>query len=100
MWNNRHLIWIFYRPILVINLMFSLGAMRLLFLAGWGFILIVLSIKLSGYLAVAGYQYLMSQNVFYYYRNAGISMRTLYLQTFTLDFFIFIPMLIFYYIVS
>ncbi|OCX51460.1 hypothetical protein BEL04_15650 [Mucilaginibacter sp. PPCGB 2223] len=98
MWNNRHLIRIFYKPIFIISILFSCGSVRLVQLAGWSFLLMALLLKISGYGLIMGYQYLMSQKTFYYYRNAGVSMRMMYLQTYTFDFAIYTIMLILLYL--
>lgn len=100
MWINRHLTLIFYKPLFIPNLAFSLIALRFLANNGWGTIFVSIIIKLVGYAAVLGYQYYFSPKVYFYYRNAGMPLRKVYGYTFCFDFMIYSLMMIIYYLAS
>lgn len=100
MWTHRRLILIFYRPLLIANLAFSAIALFFLHVWGWHFILNTLFIKAFGYAVLAGYQSILYKNVYFYYRNAGVSIRKMYGYTFGYDFLLFILFVIIYFLLK
>ncbi|MEO6521459.1 MAG: hypothetical protein ABIN91_07275 [Mucilaginibacter sp.] len=106
MWTNRRLILIFYKPLFILNIALSLFSVYFISTNGWhanmGFNNVVVTslLKLAGYAVSAGYQYTMLQNVYFYYRNAGVSVLKLYLQVLVIDFGIYTLLLLFYNLLS
>ncbi|MEO6151056.1 MAG: hypothetical protein ABIP28_12890 [Mucilaginibacter sp.] len=90
----RALIFIFYKPLLTINLIFTGCALSVILKSGITFIDIAVSLKLFGYLVCIGYQHFLSPKVYFYYRNAGYGARQMYAYTFTVDFILFLLLLI------
>ncbi|WP_158826097.1 hypothetical protein [Mucilaginibacter lacusdianchii] len=83
----------FYRPFWWYHLLFTIIGVYAITIYGLVFLLITILFKLSGYASALGYQYYFNSNVYYYYRNAGYSVRRMYLYAFGFDFLIFIILL-------
>lgn len=82
----------FYRPVFFVNLIFSLCAIFVLLKHGIIAMPIVLILKLFGYLLCVSYQYFLAAKTYFYYRNAGLSARQMYLYIFTFDTLLFIAL--------
>jgi hypothetical protein len=107
MWINRRLILIFYKPLFSLNIGLSLFSVYFISDNGWhstnigiNNIAVTTLLKLAGYAASVGYQYTMSQNVYFYYRNVGVSIRKIYIQVLAMDFMIYALMLALYNLIS
>jgi len=100
MWSNRHLIAIFYRPLFIANLVFNGISLLFIHIFGWQLALNTLFIKGAGYTILIGYQYTLYNHTYFYYRNAGVTVRKMYLQVFSLDFLLFMLMTAVYYFSS
>jgi hypothetical protein len=107
MWINCRLIFIFYKPLFSLNIGLSLFSVYFISQNGWhstnigiNNLVVTTALKFAGYIASVGYQYFMRKNIFFYYHNAGVSMRTMYIQVLTLDFLIYALMLTFYNLIS
>nr|MBB6136750.1 hypothetical protein [Mucilaginibacter sp. X5P1] len=93
--NTRTIVLQFYRPLFAINLVFSL---YLIYESseidyGQGVFL-----KLFSYLFLFGYQYFSKSNTYFYYRNAGYSMKRLYAYVAILDLAIYSLLYSFFYL--
>jgi hypothetical protein len=88
------LVFLYYRLLLVNNLLFSfmIGIVFYLFIAKSYLFLFVLA-KLIGFAGATGHYYYMQADSFYYYRNAGISIRRLYAYSLLIDIVIFVLLL-------
>jgi len=80
----------FYRPLLLWNLLFSCAGFAFVNIYGAAETVNSLFIKGIGYLSSVGFQYYFSANKFYYYRNAGYSLRKLYPLVFALDLIVYL----------
>jgi hypothetical protein len=98
MWQHRKLILIFYKPLFIGNLVFDGLAIFFLRVTGWHLAVNVLFIKAVGYALLMGYQYTLYNQVYFYYRNAGVSVRKMYGYVFGLDFCLFLFMLMGYFL--
>lgn len=80
----------FNRPFWVYHLIFT--ALGLFIIMGGGAIVLVLAIplKLVGYAGAAGYQTYFSPREYFYYRNAGVAIRKLYIYSFMADMLLFL----------
>lgn len=85
MQNFCKILLLFYRPLLVWNLLFSVTGFSGILLYGAGFTGVFFIIKLLGYTSSVWFQYYFSNKTFYYYRNAGYTVRSLYLYVFLVD---------------
>src|ERR1700712_2265636 len=97
---NYRLIFIFYQPLFILNIALTLFSVYFISANGWhnqnigiNNTVVTTLLKLTGYAASLGYQYTMRKQAYFYYRNAGVSIRTMYAQVFMLDFLIYIVML-------
>lgn len=107
MWINLRLLLIFYKPLFILNITLSLFSVYFISGNGWhaanigiNNIVVTTFLKLMGYAASVGYQYTMRQNVYFYYRNAGVSIRKIYIQVLVIDFVIYSLMLVLYNLIS
>lgn len=80
------LLYQFYRPLFLWNLLLSGAGITFLFIYGTGYLLVSFSFKYLGYASAVALQYMFSANEYYYYRNAGYAVRRLYVYTFLIDF--------------
>ncbi len=79
----------FYKPVMLWNVLFSIGAIYFLIVNGPDYTLGSFFIKALGYAATVGYQRYYSPKSYLQYRNTGYTIRKLYSYTFALDFAIF-----------
>lgn len=86
----KTLVFHFYRPVIFMNLLFTLGSLYQGVLFGAASLPIAIAIKLFGYFVTVSYQYFFEPKSYFYFRNAGYSARQMYAYTFTLDFLIYI----------
>ena len=86
MQNLRVLLYQFYRPLFLWNFLLSCAGIAFLFIYGTEFLLVSFSFKYVGYASAVALQYMFSANEYYYYRNAGYTVRRLYAYTFVVDF--------------
>lgn len=88
------LVFLYYRLLLVNNLLFSfmIGIVFYLFVDKFYLFLFVLA-KFIGFAGATGHYYYMQADSYYYYRNAGISIRRLYTYSLLIDIVIFILLL-------
>jgi hypothetical protein len=82
----RLLLWQFYKPLLITNLIATLCALYAIFQDGLQVLFIAVVFKLIGYITGTGYQYLTAAQLYYFYRNIGYSMRKLYTISYIIDF--------------
>lgn len=94
------LVWYFYKPLLLVNLIFSAVALWDLYLVGASFILLSFFIKIIGYAATAAYQHYFNSKPYLYYLNAGYSIKKMYAYTFSADFTIYLFMVACFYLVT
>lgn len=99
MQNFRTLLYQFYRPLFLWNFIFSCSGIVFLFFNGINFVLMSFFIKLVGYASSVGVQYYFSANQYYYYRNAGYTLRKLYSYAFLADMVIYLIMVYLYSII-
>jgi len=92
MQSFRVLLYQLYRPLFLWNLLFSFAATYFVLINGITFLLMSSFIKLTGYGSSVGFQYFFSAQEYYYYRNAGHSMRKMYTHAFMVDFVIYLVM--------
>lgn len=95
---NRLIILIrqFYRPLWLFNIAFTVIGLLFIMKYGLGTISNSLLIKLAGYFASALYQFYMANKSYYYFRNAGYSVRRMYAYVFSIDFAIYIILILLY----
>jgi len=76
----------YYRLLLFNNIIFSLmiGTLLIMFAGNYIIVLLILT-KLIAYFSAKGHHYYMHADSFYYYRNAGISIRRLYTYSLVID---------------
>ena len=98
--NIRVLVWHFYKPLLVCNLVFSLVSIRSIVKIGFWFLGFTVFIKMVGYLVTILYKYYFSYKTNIYYLNAGYSIKKMYGYTFSLDFTIYLLMITCFYLVK
>ena len=55
-----------------------------------------LLLKVMGYTSALGYQYFTSVKTYFYFRNAGYSIRRMYIYTFLFDLLIYVLLIILY----
>jgi hypothetical protein len=94
------IVWYFYRPLLLVNIIFSAVALWDLYLVGVWFILLSFFIKIIGYAATAAYQHYFNSKPYLYYLNAGYSIKKMYTYTFSIDFAIYLAMVACLYLVT
>ena len=86
----RSLLWHFYKPLLITNLIAPLCALYAIYQDGLSVLLIAVLFKVIGYIIGTGYQYLSATQQYYFYRNAGYAMRKLYVICYIIDFIVFL----------
>lgn len=86
----KTLVFHFYKPIIFLNLLFTLGSLYQGVVFGLAAMPIAILIKLFGYFVTVSYQYFFEPKSYFYFRNAGYSARQMYTYTFALDFLIYI----------
>jgi hypothetical protein len=94
------LIFHFYKPIISISLLFTALGLFNFFKMGIEYLNVPLFIKLFGYAITAGYQYFFSAKSFFYFRNAGYSIRRMYVYVFSLDLSFYLLLMIVTYLVT
>ncbi len=97
---TRTLVWHFYKPLLVLNLVFSLLCLLNLYYVGVSFIGLTIFIKLVGYAGTIAYKHYFSFKTNIYYNNAGYSLKTMYKYVFGLDMAIYLLMVISFYLIQ
>jgi hypothetical protein len=86
----------FYRPILLWNWIFSICGVIFLIKNGFSAIGMSFLIKFTGYGSSLGYQYFMANKSYFYFRNAGYSVRRMYAYVFSVDILIYIVLIVLY----
>lgn len=86
----------FYKPLLLFNIAFTVIGLVFIVQNGPGVFSNSLLIKVFGYLASALYQFYMSNKSYYYFRNAGYSIRRMYAYTFSIDFALYVALILIY----
>ena len=94
------LLWYFYKPLFVLNVIFTLSALYIVVKYGLPAFAVAVSFKLISYTAGTTYQSLKADNAYYYFRNVGRSVRRLYLYSYLFDFVVFLLMVSFYIVIS
>lgn len=97
MQNLRLLLFQFYKPLLVLNLLFTGAAFMDIYINGIGQLGGSCFIKTAGYLTCIGFQYYFSNKTYFYFRNSGYTVRSLYFYTFLFDFLIYLIIIIIYF---
>ncbi len=100
MYPNRTLVWHFYKPLLVFNLVFSFLCLLNLYYVGVSFIVLTIFIKLVGYAGTIAYKHYFSFKTNIYYNNAGYSLKKMYGYAFGLDMAIYLLMIACLYIIQ
>jgi hypothetical protein len=98
--NIRVLIWHFYKPLLVCNMVFSLVCIYDLAKIGFWLFGFTVLIKIAGYLVTMLYKYYFSFKTNIYYMNAGYSLKKMYSYIFTFDFIIYLLMVACFYTIK
>jgi hypothetical protein len=80
----------FYKPFWWYHLLFSAIGLSIIAHKGAIAFLTTVFFKIAGYASAAAYQYYFNENVYYYYRNAGYTVRKLYICTTATDFLVFL----------
>jgi len=86
----------FYRPLLLWNMTFTILGMIVIVNNGLASTGNTLPLKVMGYVTAIGYQYYMSNKTYFYFRNAGYSIRQLYVYIFLADMLFYIILIILY----
>lgn len=86
----------FYKPLLLFNIAFSVIGLIVIIKNGLGTIGNTFLIKVVGYGCSALYQYYLSNKSYYYFRNAGYSVKRMYAYTFSVDFVAYIILILIY----
>ena len=97
---NRTLVWHFYKPLLVFNLIFSLVCLKNIAVIGLWFFGFTIFIKLIGYAFTIGFKYYFSFKTNIYYNNAGYSLKKMYTYAFGFDMAIYFLMIISLYLIQ
>lgn len=84
----RILVWQFYKPFLFYNLLFT-GFGLWLTLGNTAAFILAFAAKLVSYAGMFFYQHTFNKQQYFYYRNAGMPVRKVYLYAFAPDFFVF-----------
>lgn len=97
---NYRLLFIFYRPLFILNFTLSLFSVYFISVHGWhnqnidiNNAVVTTILKFVGYAASVSYQHTIRKHIYFYYRNAGVSVSKMYAQVLTLDLSIYILML-------
>lgn len=86
----------FNKPLLLCNLAFSVIGIVFIVKNGIGAIGNSLSLKAAGYVCTTLYQYYMSNKSYFYFRNAGYSIRRMYGYVYSIDFLFYIILILLY----
>jgi hypothetical protein len=97
---NRTLVWQFYKPLLVFNLVFSFLCLLNLYYIGISFIGLSIFVKLIGYSGAIAYKQYFSFKTNIYYNNAGYSVKKMYQYAFGLDMGIYLLMVTSFYLIK
>jgi hypothetical protein len=100
MQNFRILLFQFYRPQFLWNVVFSAAGLYDLYFNGIGQLVGSFLIKFMGYVSCVGLEYYFSNQTYFYYRNAGYSVRRLYGYSFALDFSIYLLLVALFMVIS
>ncbi|MBK0379091.1 hypothetical protein [Mucilaginibacter segetis] len=92
----RQLLWYFYKPLFIWNLAFSLGYLEIIHIYGQKVISYGFFFKLLGYASTTYLQSYTAKNTYMYYRNAGYSIKRMYIYVYTIDIGIYIILLTLY----
>ncbi|WP_295768488.1 hypothetical protein [uncultured Mucilaginibacter sp.] len=86
----------FTKPFWLYHFIFTV--LGLYIIVGGGLVALILAIplKLAGYLGMFAYQTFFASQEFFYYRNAGVTIRSLFMLTFAIDMLLFITAVTFY----
>ena len=98
--NVRLLIWHFYKPLLVANLLFTAVGIFDIYKIGFWFIGNAIFIKLVGYAVIVAYKYYLSNKTNLYFMNAGYGVKKMFLYAFGLDFIFFLLLASFVYLIK
>ena len=86
------LIWQFYRPLLIFNLLFSfIGLYDLAKIGSW-FLANSIAIKMTGYAGSVFYKHYFANKSYVYYMNAGFGIKKMYTYVFITDMSIYLIM--------
>lgn len=91
----------FYRSIFLLNITMGLVNIYMISVLGFEYLATSFYFKLMGYGATVFVKYYMpasGKNTYFYYRNAGVSMRKIYLLAFAFDLLLYILMVICFYL--
>lgn len=97
---TRTLVWHFYKPLMVFNLIFTLVCLKNLTTIGLWFFGFTVFIKLIGYAGTIAYKYYFSFKTNIYYNNAGYSLKKMYTYAFGFDMAIYLAMVALFYLIS
>ena len=96
--NFRLILFQFYKPLFLWNIIFSLVGIFDLYINDIGQLAATFFIKFTGYASCIFFQNYFSNKTYYYYRNTGFAVRSLYIYVFLFDFFIYLIMVVLYFI--
>lgn len=91
-------IFLFWRSVMLWNILFSVAAFNGMYLYGLGFFGVGLLIKSLGYASTVYFQHHFSDEKKYYFLNMGYSTQKLYIYTFTIDFLLYLLVTILYFV--
>lgn len=97
--NFRALLFQFYKMFLFWNLLITVVAIYAVQIGGPGNTASSIIIKMIGYFGAFAFQTYFYKYTYFYYRNAGQSVKRLYICAFAIDFLIYLAILGFYIIV-
>lgn len=89
MYKTWKLILLFWRPLFIWNLLFSIAGFKGILMYGLGFSGFGLMFKLIGYGSSVYFQHHFSSKTNYYYLNIGYAIWKMYLYIFTADIFFY-----------
>jgi hypothetical protein len=89
MQSFRTLVFQFYKPYIYYLLFFTCLSLTLLLSKGAIAFVLALPLKLVGTVGAIAYQHTFYQHEYFYYRNAGVQVRRLYLYAYIPDFVVF-----------
>jgi hypothetical protein len=94
------LVWYFYRPLLPLNLIFSIIGIIDLYKVGASFIIYTFFIKIVGYAGCIFYKHFFANKTYLYFLNSGYSIKKMYSYTFSLDFTVYLVMVTLVYFIK
>nr|WP_067053923.1 hypothetical protein [Mucilaginibacter sp. L294] len=80
----------YYRTLLIYNITFTILCVFLIGFSGAGNPVTLFFAKFAGFAGAVGLHYFSSAKTYFYYRNAGMAIRRLYVYAFTIDVIVFI----------